>query len=71
MPKARQGKGRQQANRKVGVQQDEVPSDDEVTKFHKSRDKLSLDPADDSASEGDASGEDADLDDAVYNLSDP
>ena len=70
VPKPRQGKGRQQANKK-GMQHDELPSDDEITEFHRSKDKLSLDPAEDSASEDDASGEDADLDNAVYNLSDP
>ena len=46
----------------------ELPSDDEVEKFHKSRDKLSLNPADDSASE-DGEEED-DLEEAIYNLSD-
>lgn len=46
----------------------ELPSDDEVEKFHKSRDKLSLDPAHDSASEDDE--EEDDLEEAIYNLSD-
>ena len=46
----------------------ELPSDDEVEKFHKSRDKLSLNPADDSASEDDE--EEDGLEEAVYNLSD-
>ena len=46
----------------------DLPSDDEVEKFHKSRDKLSLNPADDSASEDDE--DEDDLEEAIYNLSD-
>ena len=66
-PKGRPGRIQHQNNR-PGVQ-DEMPSDDEVQKFHKSRDKLSLDPANDSASEEGDESED-DLEEAVYNLSD-
>ena len=46
---------------------EDLPSDDEVDKFHKTKDKLSLNPAEEEAS----SDEDEDeLDDeAVYNLS--
>jgi hypothetical protein len=65
--KGRQGKIQHPKGRK-GVQ-DEMPSDDEIQKFHRSRDKLSLDPANDSASEGGEESED-DLEEAVYNLSD-
>lgn len=47
--------------------QEELPSDDEVDNFHKTKDKLSLDPAEDEASSDD---EEEELDDeAVYNLS--
>lgn len=47
--------------------QEELPSDDEVERFHKSKDKLSLNPAEDEASSGD---DEEELDDeAVYNLS--
>lgn len=47
----------------------EMPSDDEVEKFHKSADKLSLRVSDDEESDGAgaASGEE---DEAVFNLSD-
>jgi hypothetical protein len=46
---------------------EELPSDDEVEKFHKTKDKLSLNPAEDEASSDD---EEEELDDeAVYNLS--
>ncbi len=46
---------------------EELPSDDEVDKFHKLKDKLSLDPTEDEASSED-DGEELD-DEAVYNLS--
>ena len=46
---------------------EELPSDDEVEKFHKTKDKLSLDPAEDEASSDD--GEEELDDEAVYNLS--
>lgn len=47
--------------------QEELPSDDEVDKFHKTKDKLSLNPVEDEAS-SDADEDDLD-DEAVYNLS--
>ena len=47
--------------------QDELPSDDEVDKFHKTKDKLSLNPIEDEAS-SDADEDELD-DEAVYNLS--
>ena len=47
--------------------QEELPSDDEVEKFHKTKDKLSLNPAEDDAS-SDEDNDELD-DDAVYNLS--
>jgi len=47
--------------------QEELPSDDEIDKFHKTKDKLSLNPAEDDASSGE---NDSELnDEAVYNLS--
>ena len=47
--------------------QEELPSDDEVEKFHKTRDKLSLNPAEDEGSSDD-DAEDSDSA-AIYNLS--
>ncbi len=47
--------------------QEDLPSDDEVDKFHKTKDKLSLNPAEDEAS-SDEDQEELD-DEAVYNLS--
>ena len=47
--------------------QEELPSDDEVEKFHKTKDKLSLNPAEDEGSSDD-DAEDSDSA-AIYNLS--
>lgn len=46
--------------------QEELPSDDEVEKFHKTKDKLSLNPAEDKGSSDD-DAEDSDSA-AIYNL---
>jgi len=47
--------------------QEELPSDDEIEKFHKTKDKLSLNPAEDDASSDENESELND--EAVYNLS--
>lgn len=65
----KQGYGQPQLKNRKGAAalNDDLPSDDEVEKFHKSRDKLSLNPSDDLAPEDESED---DLEDAVYNLSD-
>ena len=67
-PKSR---GPQALNRDKAIKpkkvQAELPSDDEVDQFHKTKDKLSLNPAEDEAS-SDEDNEQLD-DEAVYNLS--
>ena len=64
-------RGPQPSNRDKAIKprrvQEDLPSDDEVEKFHKTKDKLSLNPAEDEAS-SDEDQEELD-DEAVYNLS--
>ena len=64
-------RGPQSSNRNKAIKprrvQEDLPSDDEVEKFHKIKDKLSLNPAEDEAS-SDEDQEELD-DEAVYNLS--
>jgi hypothetical protein len=58
-------KGQNSKSKKL-ASKDELPSDDEIDKFHKLKDKLSLNPSDD-----DSSGDEDDISDeeAVFNLS--
>ena len=58
--KGSQKKGNKQAAK------NELPSDDEIDKFHKSKDKLSLNPSEDEVSDDE---EGASEEEAVYNLS--
>ena len=64
-------RGPQPSNRNKTIKprrvQEDLPSDDEVEKFHKTKEKLSLNPAEDEAS-SDEDQEELD-DEAVYNLS--
>jgi len=52
-----------------GAPMEEMPSDDEVEKFHKSADKLSLRVSDDEEADGGGAASEEE-DEAVFNLSD-
>ncbi len=58
-------KGKSNKGKKL-AEKDELPSDDEIDKFHKLKDKMSLNPSDDDSS---AEEEGNSEEEAVYNLS--
>ena len=64
---ARNMNGVSKSKSRANKVQEELPSDDEIEKFHKTKDKLSLNPAEDEGSSDD-DAEDSDSA-AIYNLS--